>query len=339
MHYPPQAPKDAMIVCGLPLMRHASLASVVALTLVLLPVSAQSQPPGDLPGTIIGRIRAVPMAQRIDYTVNAAVRPFPLVWIGRDNIGEGHFTTRRSATGTIAYEFIGGSDPARAPRKTNRWGYLAEEVRTDGGSMVALIKQSNEQSLGEATAAAGSAATQRRFPFRVYAGTLAPGAARVGDTTFTASQDFTVGGFEGLLGQVGGTPVALKQSTPALGTRTGVLSTLIELLTDSVNAWRTKVPDPVKGRRVPYFFNNITYQLHVASTEFRRTVTIGGQRHNDVLHAKLEGSQPGTDKRMSFEVWYPVAGPHAAQPLRVLVQPRWWFRFELVMANVASPSK
>ena len=314
-------------------MRRASFASVIALTLALLPLSAGSQLPGALPGGIIGRIRAVPIAQRIEYTVNADIRPLPLVWIGRDNIGSGNFTIRRSENGTAAYELIGGSDPERAPRKTNRWGYLAEEVRADGGSMMAMLKQSNEQSLSEVNAAAANAAAQGRFPFRVYAGTLAPGAARVGGITFNAPQDFTSGGLESLLGLVAGTPVPLTLSTQQPGTRTGVLSTLIWLLNDSVVAWRAKVPDPIKGRRVPFFFNNITYQLFVAATDFKRNVTIGGRRFPDMLHARLEGTQPGTDKRMGFEIWYPATGPHAGLPLRVIVQPRWWFRFELVMAQ------
>src|SRR5687768_10741150 len=157
-----------MIACGLS-MHHVSLIRTATLVAVLLAVSVGGQPKDDVPGEIIGRIRAVPIAQRIKYTVNADVRPIPFVWIGRDDIGTGQFTTRRSANGTAAYEFLIGSDPSRAPQKTNRWGYLAEGLRPGGGSMVALLKQSNEQSLGDVDKAVQNAEAQRRFPFRVYA--------------------------------------------------------------------------------------------------------------------------------------------------------------------------
>jgi hypothetical protein len=305
------------------------LASLAAITAVVLSVSVGGQASGNLPGEIVGRIRSVPVSDRIDYVVKGAVRPFPLVWIGRDNVGTGQFIRRLGANGVKAFEVIVGSDPARAPRQINRWGYLGEEVRTDGGSIVGLLKQSDEQSISDVNASMRRQAEQRRFPFRVYAGAIGGGHANLGGSTFVASQDFTRWGFETLLGLVAGTKVPLTRSSLAPGTRTGLLSTVSELLHDSVEAWRRKVPDPIRGKRVAYLFNNTTYQLHVAGTDFRRSADIGGTRYDGVVHANLEGSQPGTDKRMSFEVWYPTTGAYAGLPIRVIVQPRWWFRFEL----------
>jgi hypothetical protein len=316
-------------------MFRASVASAVALVAALTPVSAGGQSATDLPGAIFNRIRRVPVETRISYTVNAAIRPLPLIWIGRDNIGSGEFVSRRGPDGALALELTAGTDPSRAPRRINRWGYLGEEVRADGGSLVGLIKQSDEQSLGDITASLRQEAAHR-FPFRVYAGDVSAGRARLGGIDYIAAQDFTQRGFDQLFGQLANAPIALTGTTLKPGTRTGLLSTIAELLRDSVAAWRAKTPDPIKGRRVPYFFNNMAYELVIASTDYRRSSTIGGRRYDDVLHAGLEASQPGTSKRMAVDLWYTASGPQAAVPLRVTVQPRWWFRFELTIAPPVS---
>ena len=60
------------------------------------------------------------------YQVDARARPF-LFWIRKSNIGDGRLTWRRGPDGTIGYELLVGSDPARTPRHINRWGYLREE--------------------------------------------------------------------------------------------------------------------------------------------------------------------------------------------------------------------
>ena len=46
----------------------------------------------------------------------------------KSNIGDGRLTWRRGPDGTIGYELLVGSDPARTPRQINRWGYLREEA-------------------------------------------------------------------------------------------------------------------------------------------------------------------------------------------------------------------
>jgi hypothetical protein len=195
------------------------------------------------------------------------------------------------------------------------------------------MKQSDEQSLSDVNASMARQAEERRFPFRVYAGAIDAGKAHLGGATFTAGQDFTRWSFETLLNLVAHTSVPLTGSILPPGTRTGLLSTITELLQESSHAWRLKGPDPIRRRRLTYVFNNTTYQLFVSSTELQRSATLGGRRYEQVVHAELEGTQPGTDRRMYFEVWYPTTGPYAGLPVRVRVQPRWWFRFELTMAT------
>ena len=69
---------------------------------------------------------AMEVSRERRYQVDARVRPF-LFWVRESNIGDGRLTWRRGRDGTLGYELLVGSDPARTPRHINRWGYLREE--------------------------------------------------------------------------------------------------------------------------------------------------------------------------------------------------------------------
>src|SRR5262245_61860626 len=60
------------------------------------------------------------------YRMLGKVRPL-LFWISRDDVG-GARIRWTGADAANGFELLIGSDPARAPRQINKWGYIAEEV-------------------------------------------------------------------------------------------------------------------------------------------------------------------------------------------------------------------
>src|SRR3982074_1246009 len=60
------------------------------------------------------------------YTMDGRIRPL-LFWFGRDDIGFARVVWREGDLGARGYELLVGTDPAKAPRALNRWGYIAEE--------------------------------------------------------------------------------------------------------------------------------------------------------------------------------------------------------------------
>ena len=92
---------------------------------------------------------AVEVSRERRYQVDVRARPF-LFWIRKSNIGDGRLTWRRGPDGTIGYELLVGSDPARTPRQINRWGYLREELGANGGIAFGVMSESDEQSVEEA---------------------------------------------------------------------------------------------------------------------------------------------------------------------------------------------
>lgn len=88
---------------------------------------------------------STPAVQEHLYTVNAKVRLIPLVWIGRDNIGGARITRRQDVSGRRTVEFLVGSDPVRAPRGINRWGFIMESVNPHNAEVLGAMKESNEE--------------------------------------------------------------------------------------------------------------------------------------------------------------------------------------------------
>src|SRR5215470_8591019 len=97
----------------------------------------------------------LPVVSEHRYRMLAKVRPL-LFWISRDDVGMAKVSWRGNDAEGFGLDLLIGSDPLRAPRKINRWGYIAEEVRGSDARVLGLMKQSNEQSIADAEQQIGS---------------------------------------------------------------------------------------------------------------------------------------------------------------------------------------
>ncbi|MBM3770324.1 MAG: hypothetical protein FJW27_03380 [Acidimicrobiia bacterium] len=58
------------------------------------------------------------------YRMAGRIRPL-LFWFGKDDVGFARITWRSADEGCRAYELLVGTDPNRAPRGLNKWGFIA----------------------------------------------------------------------------------------------------------------------------------------------------------------------------------------------------------------------
>ena len=89
--------------------------------------------------------------QRHHYVLSVRVRPLVVFWIGRSNIGDA-ILTRAALSQEARYSLLIGSDPDRAPRRINRWGYIEEEIRGAEARLIGLMTESEEESIDQAEA-------------------------------------------------------------------------------------------------------------------------------------------------------------------------------------------
>ena len=98
-----------------------------------------------------------PVTAEHRYRLSAAIRPF-LFWVGAKNVGGARIVWRHDGAGRKGYELLLGSDPARAPRRINRWGWVREDADASGATMIGVMNRSEDDSPGPGQGRASAAA-------------------------------------------------------------------------------------------------------------------------------------------------------------------------------------
>lgn len=280
--------------------------------------------PSGLPG------RNLPVAREFRYRMRGRVRVVPPFWVARDNVGAGVIRWRTDGH-REAYEILIGSDPARAPRHLNRWGYLAEEVWQNESSVVGLIARSGEDDLDEVGTDSGPGEEARAFSsirarvtdrsaHSVYSVLYVPSALTYRDARQVL----------GLALEAGRAAPPRTLARPA-GTRPGFLTAVAELMRGGVEAVARGAPPPTL--EIPYVYGDDVYQLgqvdarHLAHFEHR------GRRFDHVIRGRFETRRQHSRKRTKFELVYGTGGDFAGVPVLITYRPRWWLEVELLIES------
>ncbi len=259
----------------------------------------------------------MPVVAEHYYRMLARIRPL-LFWISRDNVGGARLQWRSDGEGGRGFELLIGSDPVRAPRRINRWGYIAEEIRGSQSRTLGVMTQSREESIEDAKTQLVREGTGVRV-FKVIRAHSVDGRATSGVTTLNTS-DFTYRDLDSLLAKLDtgslGTSVRIVDLPP--GTRPGFLVALADLINE---------PDL---KSVPYVYNGRFHQLSRKST-VSVSMRVRGRDVTRLRSARFETENRATHERTSFEITYGTTGDLAGVPLHVLYQPTWWFEVELFL--------
>ncbi len=129
----------------LPRIRTA-IAALVLFASAVLPLEAAELTPDGRP--------SAPVTAAHRYRLSAAIRPL-LFWVGAANVGGAQIVWRQDEGARRGYELLLGSDPARAPRRINRWGFVREDEDRSGATMIGVMNRSEDDSLDQAKAGLG----------------------------------------------------------------------------------------------------------------------------------------------------------------------------------------
>jgi hypothetical protein len=297
-------------------------AVAVALSAVLSAAPAppaRSVLPTELPGSTL------PVVQEHTYKMSGRVRIL-LLWIGRDDVGSGVIRWRGSEDADHAYELLIGSDPLRAPGKLNRWGYLAEEVQ-DGecAVVVGVISKSTETGISEVKAGLNKPTTAR--PFDTIRARITPSQAFARVTTVEASGNASYREADAILGlTLGASADGVKQIDRPNGTRPGFLSSVAEIIRESVASH-------AKGKRfaartIPYIYGDRLYELRLLDAAPLARFERDGRTYQDVIRGRFETGRPG-HSGSRFDLVYGTSGSFAEIPILISYRPKWWLQVEL----------
>jgi hypothetical protein len=275
----------------------------------------------------------LPVVTEHRYRMLAKVRPL-LVWISRDNVGDARITWRNDGAGSMGFELLIGSDPARAPRRINRWGYLAEQVAGGQATVLGVMKQSDEQSIEEAEGRLTAESGSGTHLFKAIRSTTADGRTSAGITTLRVQNDLTYRDLESLLAMVpdrGNSPT--RTLTLPAGTRPGFLVAVADLIHQSIES-RTAPTTGAGSHGIRYVYNGSFYTLRLRSLESLATSRIGGRTFSDVVRGRFETANEATGNRTRFEITYGASGALAEVPIHIVYRPRWWFQVELFLTGI-----
>ncbi|MEW6320505.1 MAG: hypothetical protein AB1635_05395 [Acidobacteriota bacterium] len=262
------------------------------------------------------------------YRMNGRIRPL-LFWINRDRVGGGRITWRRTGH-TVAFELTVGTDPDRAPRRLNRWGYLAERIDADQTELFGVMKRSSEGSLDEVTAsldreAGGAPVTFTALHSRVQAGVVRSSVSRLSTT------DLTYRDLPHVLSLLTRPPEPAGTAEVDVGpsAEPGFLVAVARMTARAVGGAAT--PRRPAGEAIAYVYNGQLYDLALRrlATTTGRSLGLEADGAVTVIEFETRNRVSGTKSR--FEIAYERQGDRAGVPLRIRYRPRWWLEAELVL--------
>lgn len=264
------------------------------------------------------------------YRMAGRIRPL-LFWIGRDDVGLAKLAWRSGSEGLRGYDMLVGTDPAKAPRGINRWGFISE--RTDGadGAVLAVMSKSDESSLGEAEASAGGSGGVEFKAMRAVSsgGVLSWRVARV-----QTPQPLTIHEVVPLLDRVRAETASVSSRSRPLShdVRPGFLVSVAELVDRVVAARRASAPlASATAGVVPYVFGQQSYELRLVSAKPASLPTRAGVPGVPGCVSVFEILNLASHERTRFDMSFATEGPLSGVPIAIAWQPRWWLKVELAL--------
>jgi len=302
------------------------LLAAVALAFVRpeAPAAAPPAPPPGVPGATL------PVVKVHRYRMSGHIRPL-LFWISRDDVGDGRLAWRLGKDGAAGWDFVLGTDPERAPRRLNRWGYITEEATAGRGSLFAMMSSEEEDSLGEVNDNADKGATGGG-EFKAVRARVAGGAAEAWVSRVRTPRVMTIGDVDELVAQA---QVHLEKTTVTTveldrDVRPGFLVAVAELVDANVKAHQARAAGAAgRTATIPYVFGDKLYSLALTSARRQDTFRDGDHRFANVVRAKFEIRTRATGDRTDFELVYGLEGELAGVPVLISFQPRWWLKVAL----------
>jgi hypothetical protein len=254
-----------------------------------------------------------------------------LFWAGKDDVGGARIRWRRGENGAVGYDVLIGSDPARAPRKINRWGFILEEAGPAGATVVGIMKKSDEESVREAESRIAAEA-KGSVDFKMVQAAVSQTESVSKLTVSTLPRDYSYRELEALvevLSKETAPPKIQKTPVPP-GGRVGLLTAIIELLHDGVES--VKQTGKAPGRKgLGYAYYAKQYDVTRVSSTIERNDTYGGVIYPRLLKSEFELRARRESWAEHFTVVCGIEGALAEIPVFLTYQPRWWFKVEMVL--------
>lgn len=308
--------------------RGCALLVLVVLSAWLAPAQAQSP---------AARVTSAASSSpsRYHYRMAGRVRALLLFWMGKDDVGEVTITVHRPGGDVRMVELLIGTDPAKAPRRINRWGYIREERGPTATAIVGLMKASNEDTLEEATSSVDREAGAGGAVFKAIRASVTPDESRSAVTLLSLSENPTFRDLDLLLAQLEQAPAPPRERVLRLEaqTRSGFLLSVAELVREAIS--RTRRPGSrVRASDLPtltYVYHGELYRLRVRKLSTEQGPLEKWAEAPPRLRVEFEATRLKNGNKSNFTLAVATEGEYAGVPLSIVYRPRWWLEAEATL--------
>jgi hypothetical protein len=260
------------------------------------------------------------------YEVSGRVRLL-LFWTKRQGVGAARLALESAPDGGRRIELLIGTDPQRAPRKLNRWGYVAETLRGGSGEAFGLMTASDEATLEEATKTLDEAGTGGHL-FKAIRSSNDGTENRTEVVQLRTERDFTYRDLQALLHLLP-PPGQSRRATVPAGTDYGFLAAITSLIHDSVSPCGDTRPIASLTRR--YAYAGRLYSITLRQAKALDSFTADGRTFRSVIDGDFRVTNLSTHNTTDFRIIYGARDTLAETPISVVYRPRWWLELQLLL--------
>jgi hypothetical protein len=296
-----------------------TVAGIVLFSMLALP--AASVPP---PGSTIAAdgVRFERRNAEHRYRVVGKVRLL-LAWVGGNDVGGARLTWRGSDSNQSVALLI-GSDPHRAPRGVNEWGYIREDVSADSTEVFGIRTVTNGDSPEEAEARRLARGKDVKLGVLCSRVSRADAASRT--TTVHVAADATYRDVDRVLDVVERHPIwkGRRTARPA-DVAPGFLTAMDVLMRISARQSGEKPVCP----RSSFVYKDAVYDLIPRAVERVAALRTQTGVYEHLLRTDIAVKNRATGTTTGFSITYGTEGPLAGVPIVAMYQPNWWFKVKL----------
>jgi hypothetical protein len=262
------------------------------------------------------------------YAVSGRLRLL-FFWTGRHDVGNARIARNDSPDGSQRLELLIGTDPERAPRQLNRWGYEAETVCGPNAELLGIMTQSDEQEIADATATLGTGTT-RSHPYKAVRATRRGSEGSTEVLRLLVDDNLTYRNLDALLERLPPQGSVRHMTVPG-ATDSGFLVAVAALVHNSVGA--PSAANPAVNSPRTFIYAGRLYTLKLGDTRAPKTLLIGTTTYRSAIEGQFEIRNTATGDTTKFQMTYGTTDGLAEVPLRIVYQPRWWLELELTLKD------
>jgi hypothetical protein len=247
-------------------------------------------------------------------------------WRTADDVG-GARITWRTGDESQSVALLIGSEPRRAPRRLNEWGYVREDVGDESTTVFGIrtVTDGNSPEEAEARRAGPGGLAE----LGVLCSRISRIDARSRTTTVYVARTATYRDVPHVLDRIErNARWKTRQTERPADAAPGFLTALDLMMRSSAGAARGAELARV-GRRFGYVYKDAVYDLIPHRVERLPQLHTRSGLFRNLLRSEIAVRNRATGATSTFSITYGTDGALSGIPIAATYQPNWWFRVEL----------